>query len=280
MKTSSESPDSDRALRHLCELAVPPSTRTCQPANRPGGAALKVKATGRPRPWRALAVGFGLAAAAAAVVLLVLSGNQTPPSLGFRVVDEARRARKPRRISPQRGASSSPTVSRVTLAAETPPRAVTAINARGASIRLSTGSACPHNSCNSRRRAGPSRPALPSSGDRGRHSTQPGRRTRGLWSCGSATAVFWSRGPTPGQGLAVVAGQHLLASATTGQIVLDAMAPAAPSALPVVLRRRRPLLNSRRPSRLPLNVLRPRRASRRVRCTWLPRHEHQPPSRR
>ena len=44
--------------------------------------------------------------------------------------------------------------------------------------------------------------------------------------------------------------------------------------------RRRPLLNSRWPSRLLLNVPRPRRASRRVRCTWLPRHEHQPPSRR
>jgi len=231
MNTSLEPPDSDRALRHLCELARTTFNEDLSAREQAGWSRLKVKATGRPRPWRALAVGFGLAAAAAAVVLLVLSGNQTPPSLGFRVVDEAGVTQAAPDLA-SAGRIEFSDGSRVTLAAEAR-ASVTAINARGASIRLEHGRLSaqfvqlPQASWSIA--AGPYQVLV--TGTAFDAAWTPDTRALELWLRHGSVLV---KGPNAGQGLAVVAGQHLLASATTGQIVLDAMAPAAPSALPVV----------------------------------------------
>jgi TolA-binding protein len=69
-------------------------------------------------------------------------------------------------------------------------------------------------------------------------SWTPEERNLEIWLRHGSVLV---KGPNAGQGLAVVAGQHLLASAASGQIVLDAMAPAVPPAQPIAATARTPV---------------------------------------
>jgi len=231
MKISPESQDSDRALRHLCELARTTFNEDLSAREQAGWSRLKVNAARRPRPRRTLAVGFGLAAAAAAVALLALNWNQTTPSLGFRVVDEAGVPHAAPDFA-SAGRIEFSDGSQVNVAAEAR-ASVTAINARGASIRLEHGRLSaqfvqlPQASWSVA--AGPYQVLV--TGTAFDASWTPDTRALELWLRHGSVLV---KGPNAGQGLAVVAGQHLLASATTGQIVLDAMTPPAPSALPIV----------------------------------------------
>jgi hypothetical protein len=231
MKISPESQDSGRALRHLCELARTTFNEDLSAREQAGWSRLKVKVAGRPRQWRALAVGFGLAAAAAAIVLLALTWNQTPPSLGFRVVDEAGVPHAAPDFA-SAGRIEFSDGSQVNVAAEAR-ASVTAINARGASIRLEHGRLAAHfvqlPLASWSVAAGPYQVLV--TGTAFDASWTPDTRALELWLHHGSVLV---KGPNAGQGLAVVAGQHLLASATTGQIVLDAMTPAAPSALPIL----------------------------------------------
>jgi TolA-binding protein len=231
MTTSLEPQDSDRALRHLCKLARATFTDELSAREQAGWSRLKVKVAGRPRPRHTLAVGFGLAAAAAAVALLAHIWYQTPPSLGFRVVDEAGVPHAAPDLA-SAGRIEFSDGSQVAVAAEAR-ASVTAIDARGARIRLEHGRLAarfvqlPQASWSVA--AGPYQVLV--TGTAFDVSWTPDTRALELWLRHGSVLV---KGPNTGQGLAVVAGQHLLASATTGQIVLDAMAPAAPAALPVV----------------------------------------------
>ena len=137
MKNSLDSQDSDRALRHLCDLARAAFTDELSAREQAGWSRLEVKLSGRPRPRHTLAVGLGLAAAAAAVVLLALRWHQTPPSLGFRVVDETGVPHAAPDLA-SAGRIEFSDGSHVTVAAEAR-ASVTAIDARGARIRLEHG---------------------------------------------------------------------------------------------------------------------------------------------
>jgi hypothetical protein len=224
MNTSQEPQDSDRALRRLCALARAAFTEDLSAREQAGWSQLEAKLSGRPRPRRALAMGLGLAAAAAAVVLLAVHGKQTPSSLGFRVVDETGIPHTaPTRASAGRIEFSDG--SHVTVAAEAR-ASVTSIDAQGARIRLEHGRISaqvvhlPNASWSIA--AGPYQ--IQVTGTAFDVSWTPEQRTLELWIRHGSVLV---NGPNAGQGLAVVAGQHLLASATSGQIVLEAMAPTA-----------------------------------------------------
>ena len=62
--------DSDRALRHLCELARAVFTEELSLNEQAGWSRLQAKLSGRPRPRRTLALDLGLTAAAAAAAVL------------------------------------------------------------------------------------------------------------------------------------------------------------------------------------------------------------------
>ena len=135
--------DSDRALRHLCKLARAAFTEDLSPNEQAGWSRLQAKLSGRPRPRRTLALGLGLtAAAAAAAVLLTFGWHQTQPSLGFRVVDEAGVPHAAPDLA-SAGRIEFSDGSQVTLAAEAR-ASVTAIDARGARIRLEHGRLSAH----------------------------------------------------------------------------------------------------------------------------------------
>jgi len=176
-------------------------------------------------------VGLGVAAVAAAVVLLAPRWKQHPPSLGFRVVDEAGVPHAAPDLA-SAGRIEFSDGSRVTVAAEAR-ASVTAIDARGGRIRLEHGRLSAHfvqlPQASWSVAAGPYQILV--TGTAFDVSWTPDTRAMELWLRHGSVLV---KGPNAGQGLAVVAGQHLWASATTGQIVLDATAPAAPSALPTV----------------------------------------------
>jgi hypothetical protein len=221
--------DSDRALRRLCELARAAFSEDLTAREEAGRMRLELTLSARPRPRRALAVAFGLAATAA-VVLLALRWHQSAPSLGFRVVDETG---APRATLEHGGAGriDFSDGSRVLVAAETS-ASVTSIDARGARIRLDHG----HLSANIIHlpqaswsiAAGPYQVLV--TGTAFDMSWSPDAQALELWLRQGSVLV---KGPSAGDGLAVVAGQHVLASATSGQIVLDALVPAAASAAPV-----------------------------------------------
>jgi hypothetical protein len=206
-------------------------TEELSPREQAGWSRLDVKMTGGPRPRRVLAVGFGLAAAAAAVVFLAYSWNQKSPSLGFRIVDETGVPHAAPDLD-SAGRIEFSDGSKVTVAAHTR-ASVTAIDALGARIRLEHGRLSaqfvqlPQASWSIA--AGPYQVLV--TGTAFDVSWTPDTRALELWLRHGSVLV---KGPNAGQGLAVVAGQHLLASATTGQIVLDAMAPAVPPALPTL----------------------------------------------
>ena len=258
MKPSLESQDSDRALRHLCELARTTFTDELSPREQAGWSRLDAKMAGGPRPRRILAVGFGLAAAAAAVVFLAYSWNQKSPSLGFRIVDETGVPHAAPDLD-SAGRIEFSDGSKVIVSAQTR-ASVTAIDAVGARIRLEHGRLSaqfvqlPQASWSIA--AGPYQVLV--TGTAFDVSWTPDTRALELWLRHGSVLV---KGPNAGQGLAVVAGQHLLASATTGQIVLDAVAPAVPPALPTLLSAdlapavspasERPAIAPREPSRAP-----------------------------
>jgi hypothetical protein len=176
-------------------------------------------------------VGFALATATAVVVLLAHNWKQTPPSLGFRVVDEAGVPQTATDLA-SAGRIEFSDGSRVTVAAQAR-ASVTAIDARGARIRLEHGRLSasfvqlPQASWSVA--AGPYQVQV--TGTAFDVSWTPDTRALELWLRHGSVLV---KGPNAGQGLAVFAGQHLLASATTGQIVLDAMTPAAHPPVPGV----------------------------------------------
>jgi hypothetical protein len=227
MKISPEPQDSDRAFRHLCELARATFTDELSPREQAGWSRLKAGTAGRPRPQLYLAVGFGLAAAAAVLVPLALRWNQTPPSLGFRVVDIAGVAKTAPDLA-SAGRIEFSDGSQVSVAAEAR-ASVRAIDARGAHIRLEHGRLSarfvqlPKASWSVA--AGPYQVLV--TGTAFDVSWTPDTRALELWLRHGSVLV---KGPNAGQGIAVAAGQHLLASAASGQIVLDAVAPAVPAA--------------------------------------------------
>jgi len=134
MKISPEPQDSDRALRHLCELARATFTEELSAREQAGWSRLKVNVAERPRPRRYLALGFGLAVAAVALVPLALKWNQTQPSLGFRVVDISGVAQTAPDLA-SAGRIEFSDGSQVSVAAEAR-ASVRAIDARGADGRL------------------------------------------------------------------------------------------------------------------------------------------------
>ena len=231
MKTSLDSQDSDRALCHLCELARASFTEDLSPREQAGWSRLDVRVADRPRPRRALAAGFGLTVVAAAVVLLAYGWNQRSANLGFRVVDEAGVPHAAPDLD-SAGRIEFSDGSKVTVAAQTR-ASVTAIDTLGARIRLEHGRLSaqfvqlPQASWSIA--AGPYQVLV--TGTAFDVSWTPDTHALELWLRHGSVLV---KGPNAGHGLAVVAGQHLLASATTGQIVLDAMAPAVPPALPTL----------------------------------------------
>ena len=230
--------DSDRALRHLCKLARSAFTEDLSPNEQAGWSRLQAKLSGRPRPRRTLALGLGLtAAAAAAAVLLTFGWHQTQPSLGFRVVDEAGVPHAASDLA-SAGRIEFSDGSQVTLAAEAR-ASVTAIDARGARIRLEHGRLSAHfvqlPKASWSLAAGPYQVLV--TGTAFDVSWTPDTRDLELWLRHGSVLV---KGPNAGQGIAVVAGQHLLASAASGQIVLDAMAPPAQPAPPIATIARTP----------------------------------------
>jgi len=179
-------------------------------------------------------VAVGLAAAAAVVLPLALMWNhhKLSPSLGFRIVDEAGVLQTAPDLA-SGGCIEFSDGSRVTVAAEGR-ASVTAIGAQGASIRLERGRLTAqivhlpqaHWSI----AAGPYQVQV--TGTAFEMSWAPDARTLEIWLRQGSIQVT---GPNTGQGLAVVAGQHLLASAASGQIVLDAMASVATPGTPLVV---------------------------------------------
>jgi hypothetical protein len=222
-------PHSDRALRRLCELARAAFSEDLTAREEAGRMRLELVLSARPRPRRSLTVAFALTATAAAV-LLALRWHQSAPSLGFRVVDETGVARAAQDLG-SAGRIDFSDGSRVTVAAGAS-ASVTSIDARGARIRLDRG----HLSANIVHlpqaswsfAAGPYQVLV--TGTAFDMSWSPDAQALELWLRQGSVLV---KGPSAGQGLAVVAGQHVLASATSGQIVLDALVPAA-AARPLV----------------------------------------------
>jgi len=110
---------------------------------------------------------------------------------------------------------------------------VTAIDARGARFRLEHGRLSAHlvhlPKASWSIAAGPYQVLV--TGTAFDVSWAPDARVLELWIRHGSVLV---KGPNAGPGLAVFAGQHLLASAANGQIVLDAMAAAASSVVPAV----------------------------------------------
>ena len=227
MTKSLEPQDSDRALRHLCNLARAALTDDLSAREQAGWSRLEAKLSGRPRPRRTLALGLALAAATTAVVLLAPRLKQTPPSLAFRVVDETGAPQAAPDFA-SAGRIEFSDGSHVTVAAEAR-ASVTAIDAQGARIRLEHGRLSAQvvhlPGASWSMAAGPYQILV--TGTAFDMNWAPDTSVLELWIRHGSVLV---KGPNTGQGLAVVAGQHLLASAASGQIVLDAMAPAASSA--------------------------------------------------
>jgi FecR protein len=228
MKISPEPQDSDRALRHLCELARATFTEELSAREQAGWSRLKVNVAERPRPRRYLALGLGLAVAAVALVPLALKWNHTQPSLGFRVVDIAGVAQTAPDLA-SAGRIEFSDGSQVSVAAEAR-ASVRAIDARGAHIRLEHGRLSAHfmqlPNASWSIAAGPYQVQV--TGTAFDVSWTPEARALELWLRHGSVLV---KGPNAGQGIAVAAGQHLLASAASGQIVLDAVAPIVPAAI-------------------------------------------------
>jgi ferric-dicitrate binding protein FerR (iron transport regulator) len=228
MKTSLDPQDTDRALRHLGKLARATFTDELDARAQAGFGSLQAKLEASPRPRRFLTLGIGLAAAVAAVLPLALWWNQ-PPNLSFRVVDAAS-VPLTTVDSACGGRIEFSEGSQVSLDAETR-ASVIAIDARGARIRLESGRLStrfmhlPKASWSIA--AGPFQVLV--TGTTFDVSWTPNAKTLELWMSDGSVTV---KGPNTGQGLTLVAGQHLLASATSGQIVLDALvaAPALPAA--------------------------------------------------
>jgi hypothetical protein len=223
MTTSLDPQDSDRALDHLCELARASFTDELSDREQAGWNRLEAKLSRRSRPRRVLVFGLGLAAVAAAALPLALRLRPTPPSLGFRVVDEGGVAQTASNLA-SAGRIEFSDGSQINVASEAR-ASVTAIDARGAHIRLEHGRLSarfvqlPNASWSVA--AGPYQVLV--TGTAFDVSWAPDARALELWLRHGSVLV---KGPNTGQGIAVVAGQHLQASAATGQIVLDAMAPA------------------------------------------------------
>jgi hypothetical protein len=278
MKTPPEPQDSDRALLHLCELARANFTGELSDREQAGWSRLQANLSRRPRTRRTLAVGLGLAAAAAAVALLALRWNQTPPSLGFRIVDEAGVPLSAPDLA-SAGRIEFSDGSRVTVAADAR-ASVTAIDARGARVRLEHGRLSAHFARHPKASwsvaAGPYQVLVTGTAFDMRWT--PDERALDLWVRHGSVLV---KGPNTGQGLAVGAGQHLLASAATGQIVLDAMTPAPPPALPVANPARTPAADHLAPTPLPPSELppaSPRESSHGLRPALAPRSGAPSPS--
>jgi len=229
MKKSLEPQASDRALRHLCNLARAALTDDLSAREQAGWSRLEVKLSGRLRTRHTLALGLALAVAAAAVVLLAPRLNQTPPSLAFRVLDETGVPHAAPDLA-SAGRIEFSDGSRVTVAAEAR-ASVTAIDARGARIRLEHGRLSAQvvhlPGASWSLAAGPYQILV--TGTAFDMNWTPETSVLELWIRHGSVLV---KGPNAGQGLAVSAGQHLLASAESGQIVLDALAPAASPAQP------------------------------------------------
>ena len=227
MKKSLQPQNSDRALRHLCKLARAAFTDDLSAREQAGWSRLEGKLSARPRPRRTLAVGFAMAAAVAAVLLLALRWNQTPPSLAFRVVDETGVPHAAPDFA-SAGRIEFSDGSHLTVAAEAR-ASVTAIDAQGARIRLEHGRLSAHvvhlPGASWSLAAGPYQILV--TGTAFDMNWAPDTSVLELWIRHGSVLV---KGPNAGQGLAVTAGQHLLASAASGQIVLAAMAPAVSSA--------------------------------------------------
>jgi hypothetical protein len=224
--------DSDHVLRHLCELARAAFTEDLTAREEAGRTRLEAAVLVRPRSRRLLAVAIGLATATAAVLPIALMWNhKTAPSLGFRIVDEAGVLQATRDLA-SAGRIEFSDGSRVTVAAQAR-ASVTAIEARGASIQLEYGRLTARVVHLPQARwsiaAGPYQVQV--TGTTFEMSWAPDARALEIWLRQGSVQVS---GPNTGQGLAVVAGQHLLASAANGQIVLDAMSPATISAPPLV----------------------------------------------
>jgi hypothetical protein len=230
MKTPPEPQDSDQALRRLCELARATFTEDLSDREQTGRSRLQVNLSERPRPRHTLVVGLVLTAAAASVVLLASKWNETPASLGFRVVDEAG-VPHPAPDVASAGRIEFSDGSRMTVAAEAR-ASVTAIDAQGARVRLEHGRLSAHvvhlPKASWSIAAGPYQILV--TGTAFDVSWTPETNALELWIRHGSVLV---KGPNAGQGLAVFAGQHLLASAESGQIVLDAMAPTASPARPL-----------------------------------------------
>ncbi len=195
--------DSDRALRHLCELARAAFTEDLSASEQAGWSRLEAKMSGRPRSRHPLAVGLGLAAAAAAVVLLALGSHRTPPSLGFRVIDEAGVPHAAPDLA-SAGRIEFSDGSQVTLTAEAR-ASVTAIDARGAHIRLEHGRLSAHfvqlPNASWSIAAGPYQVQV--TGTAFDVSWTPEARALELWLRHGSVLV---KGPNAGQGIAVVGG--------------------------------------------------------------------------
>jgi hypothetical protein len=221
---------SDRALRRLCELARAAFSEDLTAREEAGRMRLELALSAHPRPRRALTVAFALTATAA-TVLLALRWHQSAPSIGFRVVPETGVAHATQDLG-SAGRIDFSDGSRVSVAAEAS-ASVTSIDARGARIRLDRG----HLSANIVHlpqaswsiAAGPYQVLV--TGTAFDMNWSPDAQTLELWLRQGSVLV---KGPSAGQGLAVVAGQHVLASATSGQIVLDALVPAAAAPPPAV----------------------------------------------
>jgi FecR protein len=232
MNKSQDPNDSDHVLRRLCELARAAFTEDLTAREEAGRTRLEAAVLARPRSRRLLAVAFGLATATAAVLPIALMWNhKTAPSLGFRIVDEAGVLQATRDLA-SAGRIEFSDGSRVTVAAQAR-ASVTAIEARGASIQLEYGRLTARVVHLPQARwsiaAGPYQVQV--TGTTFEMSWAPDARALEIWLRQGSVQVF---GPNTGQGLAVVAGQHLLASAANGQIVLDAMSPATISLPPLV----------------------------------------------
>jgi len=224
--------DADHVLRHLCELARAAFTEDLTAREEAGRTRLESAVLARPRSRRLLAVAFGLGVATAAVLPIALMWNhKTAPSLGFRIVDEAGVLQGTRDLA-SAGRIEFSDGSRVTVAAQAR-ASVTAIEARGASLQLEYGRLTARVVHLPQARwsiaAGPYQVQV--TGTTFEMSWAPDARALEIWLRQGSVQVS---GPNTGQGLAVVAGQHLLASAANGQIVLDAMSPATISPSPLV----------------------------------------------
>jgi ferric-dicitrate binding protein FerR (iron transport regulator) len=150
-------------------------------------------------------VGLVLTAAAASVVLLASKWNETPASLGFRVVDEAG-VPHPAPDVASAGRIEFSDGSRMTVAAEAR-ASVTAIDAQGARVRLEHGRLSAHvvhlPKASWSIAAGPYQILV--TGTAFDVSWTPETNALELWIRHGSVLV---KGPNAGQGLAVFAGQR------------------------------------------------------------------------